>query len=81
MIEEWKLKDPIARFEKILLNDRVLNETNMKEIGQKIAVAIEEAVKVALEAPYPEPAEASHGVYAPAAGSTGSAAQQSPGDR
>lgn len=65
MIDEWKKKDPLEKFEKILLNDRVLNEVNKKQLEEKIALGIEEAVKFAEESPYPPAEEASEGVYAP----------------
>ena len=65
MVEEWKKKDPIERFEKVLLNDRVLNDTNMKQMEEKIAAAIEDAIQFALESPYPAGEDAAEGVYAP----------------
>jgi TPP-dependent pyruvate/acetoin dehydrogenase alpha subunit len=65
MIEEWKRKDPIERFEKILTSDRVLNETNKRQMEEKITSAIGEAVEAALESPYPPGEEAGEGVYAP----------------
>jgi TPP-dependent pyruvate/acetoin dehydrogenase alpha subunit len=65
MIEEWKKKDPIEKFEHILLNDRVLNETNKKQMEEKIVAEIDEAMQSALESPYPHGEEAAEGVYAP----------------
>lgn len=64
MIEEWKKKDPLERYERILLNDRVLNETNKKQMEEKMTVEIEEAIQFALESPYPSGDEAAEGVYA-----------------
>jgi len=64
MIAEWMKKDPIARFEKILVNDRVLNEANKKQLEEKIASAIEDAVQFALQSPSPEGEEAREGLYA-----------------
>ena len=65
MIEEWKKKDPVEKFEHILLNDRVLNETNKKQLEEKIAAGIEDAIQFALEDPYPKGEDAPKGVYAP----------------
>ena len=65
MIEEWKKKDPVEKFERILLSDRVLNESNKKQLEEKIAAEIEEAIQFALESPYPDGADAAEGVYAP----------------
>ena len=55
MIEEWKKKDPIEQFERILLNDRVLNEANQEADGsRRLQSEIEEAVQVCgMESPYP----------------------------
>lgn len=64
MIEEWMKRDPIDRFERILLNDRVLNETNKKQMEEKIAAEIEEAIHVSLENPLPPGEQAGEGVYA-----------------
>ncbi|MFN0159185.1 MAG: thiamine pyrophosphate-dependent dehydrogenase E1 component subunit alpha [Bacteroidota bacterium] len=64
MVEEWKKKDPIDRFERILLNDRVLNEMNKKQMDDKMSAEIEEAAAFAEENPYPPGEEAAEGVYA-----------------
>jgi len=64
MVEEWKKKDPIEKFEKILLNDRVLNETLQKQIREKINAEIEEAMNFAVESPYAPGEDAAEGVYA-----------------
>jgi acetoin:2,6-dichlorophenolindophenol oxidoreductase subunit alpha len=65
MIEEWKKKDPIEKLERILLNDRVLNEANKKQMEEKIAAEIEHAIHLAIESPYPRGEDAAEGVYAP----------------
>ena len=65
MVDEWKKKDSIERFEKILINDRVLNDTSKRQMGEKISAEIEDAVQFALGSPYPEGADAAEGVYAP----------------
>jgi len=65
MIEEWKKKDPIERWERTLTADRVLNEQISGQIGEKIHAAIEDAVAFALASPYPPAGEAAEGVYAP----------------
>jgi TPP-dependent pyruvate/acetoin dehydrogenase alpha subunit len=64
MIEEWKKRDPIEKFERVLLNDRVLNEENKKKMDEKISVEIEDAVQFALESTYPPAESANGGVYA-----------------
>ena len=65
LLEEWKRKDPIRRFEIALAQDGILTESKKREIEQKIAVEIEEAARKALASPYPAPEEAANGIYAP----------------
>lgn len=63
MIEEWKKKDPVEKFERILMNDRVLSETAKKQMDERIAGEIQTAIQAALESPYPQGPEAGEGVY------------------
>ncbi len=64
MIEEWKKKDPLEKFERILVNDRVLTESVKKELEDRINSGIEDAVKFAEESPYPAGEDAADGVFA-----------------
>ncbi len=64
LVEDWQKKDPIQKFEKILMNDRVLTETLQKEIRGKIGSEIEEAIDFALESAYAAGEDAAEGVYA-----------------
>ncbi len=65
MVEEWKKKDPIEKFEHVLMNDRVLNEVSKKQMEDKIVAEIEDAVQFALDSPHPLDEDAAEGVYAP----------------
>ena len=65
MLEAWKKKDPIERYEKILTNDRLVNETSKTQMQERISAAIEEAVRFAEESPYPSGEDAAEGVFAP----------------
>jgi TPP-dependent pyruvate/acetoin dehydrogenase alpha subunit len=65
MIDEWKKKDPLEKFERILLSERVLNADSKKQIDDRVVSEIESAVSFALEAPSPPPEDAVKGVYAP----------------
>jgi TPP-dependent pyruvate/acetoin dehydrogenase alpha subunit len=65
MIEEWKKKDPVEKFERVLLNDRILNETVKKQLEEKIASAIADAIEFAERSPHPTGEDAAEGVYAP----------------
>ena len=64
MVEEWRKKDPIEKFEKILRNDRVLNEQLQKQIRDTIGKNIDEALSVAVESPYAPGEDAADGVFA-----------------
>jgi 2-oxoisovalerate dehydrogenase E1 component alpha subunit len=63
-VEEWRLKDPIIRFEKYLEEAGVLDAEKKEEIAAGIKVEIDEAVEYAEEAPYADPEEALERVYA-----------------
>lgn len=63
-VEEWLRKDPIKRFKKKLLQMNVLTETEIQSVEKEVLAEIEEAVKFAMESPYPAPEEALEDVYA-----------------
>lgn len=63
-VEEWIAKDPIKRFKEKLLRDGILAETEFQQITREVTVEIEEAVRFAMESPYPAPEEALEDVYA-----------------
>ena len=63
-VEEWRLKDPIVRFEKYLEEAGVLDAEKKEEMAAGIKVEIDEAVEYAEEATYADPEEALERVYA-----------------
>ena len=63
-VEEWLAKDPIKRFKEKLLQINTLTESEIQQIEKKVSDEIEEAVKFAVESPYPAPEEALEDVYA-----------------
>ena len=63
-VEEWLRKDPIRRFKQTLLQENVLPEKEIRDIERQIMHEIEQAVKFAVESPYPMPEEALDDVYA-----------------
>jgi TPP-dependent pyruvate/acetoin dehydrogenase alpha subunit len=65
MLEEWGRKDPLVRYERILTNERVLNDGNKRTMEEKISAAIGKAVALAEESPYPPGEDAAEGVFAP----------------
>jgi pyruvate dehydrogenase E1 component alpha subunit len=63
-VEAWLAKDPIKRLQERLLQSNVLTETEIQRIKREVSTEIEEAVKYAVESPYPAPQEALEDVYA-----------------
>jgi len=62
-VEEWLRKDPIPRFKSKLIEMSTLTEEEDEELRHEAAAAVEEAVKFAMESPFPEPKEALEDVY------------------
>lgn len=62
-IQEWKDKDPILRFEKLLLEDKVLSQEEIDAKHSEIEKLIEEAVEFAMNSPEPDPATVLDNVY------------------
>jgi len=63
-VEQWLARDPLRRFKEALLQNSLISPPELREIEDKVAVNIEEAVKFALQSPYPAPEEALEDVYA-----------------
>jgi 2-oxoisovalerate dehydrogenase E1 component alpha subunit len=63
-IEEWRLKDPIVRFEKYLEEAGLLDEEKKEEMEARIKAEVAEASDYAEEAPFADPEEALERVYA-----------------
>ncbi len=63
-VEAWLAKDPIRRFREKLLGLGFLTEAEAQQIEREIAAEIEEAVRFAMESPYPTPEEGLEDVYA-----------------
>jgi pyruvate dehydrogenase E1 component alpha subunit len=63
-VEAWLAKDPIKRFREKLIQSNILTDIEIQQIDREVAAEIEEAVKYAMESPYPAPQEALEDVYA-----------------
>lgn len=63
-VEAWLAKDPIKRFREELLKTNTIIEAEAQRIEREVSARIEEAVKFAMESPYPDPEEALEDVYA-----------------
>jgi len=63
-VNQWLTKDPIKRFREKLLQTNVLTKVEIQQIEKEVSAEIEEAVKFAMDSPYPAPEEALEDVYA-----------------
>ncbi|MBA3425682.1 MAG: thiamine pyrophosphate-dependent dehydrogenase E1 component subunit alpha [Rubrobacter sp.] len=65
-IEEWRLKDPIIRFEKYLFDNGLLDEEGKEAMDREIKAEVAEASEYAENAPFADPEDVLTGVYAEA---------------
>ncbi len=65
LLEEWKKKDPVERFEKSLVGDGILTDLALKQIETRISLAIEDGVRFAMNSSFPRAEDAAEGVFAP----------------
>jgi len=61
--EEWARKDPIQRFEKLLLDRKLVSKAQISNMEKKIRQEIDDAVAFAEASPLPEGTTAVEGVY------------------
>ena len=64
LIEEWKAKDPVARFEKLLLDEGFATQDDLNAIEQRVKREIDAATDEADASPMPEPSDATLGLFA-----------------
>jgi len=63
MLEYWKARDPIARHEKFLVAEKLLDAKSKREIEGRIEALIEKDRQFAEESPLPPAEIAAQGVY------------------
>jgi pyruvate dehydrogenase E1 component alpha subunit len=63
LLEEWRGKDPIQRFETRLREQGILEETGVAQVAKRIAEELEVAVAWADASPFPAGKDVEHGVY------------------
>ncbi len=63
MLKEWEARDPIARFERYLSENRLWAEKDKKEILARIERELKEELAAAEASPMPPPERALEGVY------------------
>lgn len=63
-IAEWKERDPIQRFERLLLEAKVITKEDIDRIKEEMSGEIDAAVDFAENSPEPKPEEVTEWVYA-----------------
>jgi len=63
LFEEWKRKDPIVRFERLLVDEGVLTEAKIEEMQRECVEIIDDAVDWAEKQPYPSAEDLTKDVY------------------
>jgi len=61
--EQWMEKCPIKRFQKLLLENKILDEKDLDVIEEETQQSVEKAVEFAQNCPWPEPQDALKDVY------------------
>jgi pyruvate dehydrogenase E1 component alpha subunit len=60
----WKSRDPIPTFTTYLQARHILDDAKLKETEEKVKSTIDDAVEFAMNAPDPDPSEATTDMYA-----------------
>lgn len=60
---EWKEKDPVERFKKKILDEKIMTEDEVKSLEKKISVEVDKAAEYALNSPFPSPETLTDDVY------------------
>jgi TPP-dependent pyruvate/acetoin dehydrogenase alpha subunit len=63
-IASWKERDPIARFERALLERGVITDAEVKTLRERVDAALDEAVAFAEASPFPDPKDLLVDMYA-----------------
>jgi 2-oxoisovalerate dehydrogenase E1 component alpha subunit len=63
-VEQMKANDPLARFQKALLDRGILDQAHVEELEARAQQEVDRSVEAASNAPYPEITTGSHPVYA-----------------
>jgi len=63
MFEEWRSKDPIARYERVLAEKGILGREEIEKMQKEIDAIIDDATEWAEKEPYPGAKDLTRGVY------------------
>lgn len=64
LLEEWKQKDPVDRYVKQLLDEKIVSKADIQTLEEGIELLLRNSLKEALESPFPSPEDAAKGVFA-----------------
>jgi TPP-dependent pyruvate/acetoin dehydrogenase alpha subunit len=64
LIEEWKAKDPVARYERVLLDIGAADPEDFNRIQERVKREVDAATDEAERSPMPRPEEAAMGLFA-----------------
>ncbi len=64
LIEEWKAKDPVQRFERALVENQFATGEDFARIQERVRKEVDEAPDEAERSPMPQPHEAAMGLFA-----------------
>ena len=64
IIDEWRSKDPIERFESTLIEGSIVSEKELQSIQQRVRAEVDAATEEAERSPMPRPEEAGSGLFA-----------------
>ncbi len=64
LLEEWETRDPLHRFQEVLLQRRVIDADHIESVMDKCAGIVSDAVRFAESSPWPDPRTVTQGVYA-----------------
>ena len=62
-VEAWKKKDSVKAAREKLFAGNILTEQQLEDIDSQIMVLIDEAVKYAVDSPFPDPEDSMEDVY------------------
>ena len=63
LFEEWEARDPIRRYEQVLVRERILKTSDCEWMRKSILEEVDRAVEWAEQSPYPDPHDSLLGVY------------------
>ncbi len=56
-LEYWLARDPIKRFDRYVLEAKLLTEAELESVRKEVAAEVEKAVEFARSSPFPDPEE------------------------